>query len=138
MSRHALGEILEGENSLLSDMGGASVPRDLKGYGLDEWLDFAVVGWDEPLQTYFLQGPEDGDEPCWWIGTDYAEIPTFAELCGVIRCIFGDAVEFDFVDRIERTRETGSTAGFFSGNGDGAPALVSPKATAAVEVGAPL
>jgi hypothetical protein len=60
MSRHAFGEILGNEAELfacvgsLDDAGNADGPRDLKGYGVDEWLDCAVVGWDEPMQTYFL------------------------------------------------------------------------------------
>jgi hypothetical protein len=27
----------------------ASVPQGVKGYGLDEWFDYAVVGWDESM-----------------------------------------------------------------------------------------
>jgi hypothetical protein len=122
MSRHAFGEILENEVALrtccfgVADVEGASGPRDLKGHGLDEWIDSAVVGWDEPLQTYFLQCLEEdeGDEPVWWFGTAYAELPAFADLCGVIRLVFGGAVEFEFVDRIERgDRHTGCSRGSF-------------------------
>jgi len=93
MSRYGFGEIL----------GSAELPeqQDLKGYRLEEWLDFAVVGWDEPLQTYFVQGPEEDDELSWWLGTTYAEIPTFAMLCRLIELIFGDSVPFEFVDRID-------------------------------------
>src|SRR5438552_1956085 len=118
MSRHAFGEILGNEAGFfarvrsLDDAGTADVPRDLKGYGLDEWLDCAVVGWDEPMQTYFLQAPEEGDELSWWFGTAYAEIPTFSELCGVIQRLFGDAVKFEFVDRIERAQEVFPTTAF--------------------------
>ena len=129
MSRYAFGKILGNEAGLfarvrsLDDAGNADVPRDLKGYGLDEWLDCAVVGWDEPMQTYFLQGPEEGDELSWWFGTAYAEIPTFSELCGVIQRLFGDAVKFEFVDRIKRAQEVRLAAGPFGGNVDGAAAL---------------
>jgi hypothetical protein len=78
------------------------VPCDTKGLGMDEWINYGVVGWDDSMQTYFLQGPDqDGEEPSWWLGTSYAEIPTFTLLCGVIREIFGKSVEFEFVDRIE-------------------------------------
>jgi hypothetical protein len=141
MSRQAFGEILGNEAGLfarvrnLDAAGTTNVPRDLKGYGLDEWLDCAVVGWDEPMQTYFLQGPQAGDELSWWFGTAYAEIPTFSELCGVIQRLFGDAVKFEFVDRIERAQEVCSAAGIFGGNDDGAAALPGMVAATAVKVG---
>ncbi|HEY6927187.1 MAG TPA: hypothetical protein VI653_27165 [Steroidobacteraceae bacterium] len=143
MSRYAFGEILGNEAGLfarvrsLDDPGNADVPRDLKGYGLDAWLDCAVVGWDEPLQTYFLQGPEEGDELSWWFGTAYAEITTFLELCGVIQRLFADAVKFEFVDRIERAQQVRLAAVPLGGNVDGAAALSSAVAAAAVEVGPP-
>ena len=50
----------------------------------------AVVGWDPPLQTFFLQGDfigEDGRErevPGIWIGGFPAEIPTVETLSDVI------------------------------------------------------
>jgi hypothetical protein len=81
---------------------GIAVPRDAKGYGLDEWLDSAEVGWDEAMQTYFLQCIELEEGLAWWLGTDHAEIPTFAMLCRIINRIFDDKVAFEFVDTIER------------------------------------
>ena len=94
MSRYAFGEILGNEAAVAAnhmDSGDDTpVPRDTKGYGLDQWIDYAVVGWDEPMQTYFLQYLEDEEELVWWPGTDHAEIPTFADLCRVIRRIFGE------------------------------------------------
>ena len=111
MSRHAFGEILENEDFPLSSCKPAagaldpSIPHDIKGYGLDEWIDHAIVGWDEPMKTYFLQYVEDKgeeDELAWWSGTDYAQIPTFDALCHAIRQIFGNRVDFKFVNRIAR------------------------------------
>jgi hypothetical protein len=102
MSRRAFGEILANEAVLVA--GGLMGPRDTKGYRLDEWIDRAVVGWDAPLRTYFLQYVDEGEdgETGWWFGTEYAELPRFADLCAVIRGIFGNVVEFEFVDRIQR------------------------------------
>lgn len=141
MSRHAFGEILGNEEELFARGGSVDaagnpvVPRDLKGYGLDEWLNYAIVGWDEPLQTYFLQGPEEGDGLSWWFGTAYAEMPTFSALCGAIRLVFGDAVMFEFVDRIERAQEVRSATELFGVNVNGAAALPGVVAAAAVKVG---
>lgn len=48
-----------------------------------------VVGWDNPLQTYFAQfwddrlngvGEENGEEPVLWVGCYYAEVPTVSDL----------------------------------------------------------
>ncbi|RKF17739.1 hypothetical protein D6851_15895 [Altericroceibacterium spongiae] len=40
----------------------------------------ACVGWDRPLQTFFLQVIENPDtkaeKPMLWIGTDYSELKT--------------------------------------------------------------
>ena len=108
MSRASLSDIVKNEAGLVSEYGlhqhdgGIAMPRDAKGYGLDEWFDFAIVGWDAPMQTYFIQCIELEDGLAWWLGTEYAEIPTFAMLCGVIRRIFDNQVAFQFVDNIER------------------------------------
>ncbi len=81
------------------------MPHDIKGYGLDDWMDHVIVGWDEPMKTYFLQyieESEEEDELAWWLGTDYAQIPTFDALCRAICQIFGNQVDFKFVNRIAR------------------------------------
>jgi len=104
MSRHAFSAIMRDEDAFIEKYDNDDpVPQDTKGYGMDEWISTAVVGWDESLQTYFLQGPDQGEEePAWWLGTSPGEIPTFATLCSVIRTVFGGSVDFEFVDRIER------------------------------------
>ena len=108
MSRASLSEIVKNEAALVSEYGlhhydvAIAVPRDAKGYGLDEWFDSAIVGWDASMQTYFIQCIELEDGLAWWLGTEYAEIPTFAVLCEVIERIFDNQVAFQFVDTIER------------------------------------
>ena len=111
VSRHTFGEILENEDLPLSSCKAAdgtlkpATPQDIKGYGLDDWIDHVVVGWDEPMKTYFLQyieEREEEDELVWWLGTDYAQIPSFDALCAAIREIFGNQVDFKFVNRIAR------------------------------------
>jgi hypothetical protein len=108
MSRHCFSDIVKNEAALISKYdlhNGASdiaMPCDTKGYGLLDWLDDASVGWDEALQTYFIQCIEEEDGPVWWLGAGYEEIPSFAELCKVVNQIFDNKVGFEFVDVIER------------------------------------
>ena len=111
MSRHAFGEILENEDCPLSSCTPAdgtadsATPRDIKGHGLDDWIDHVIVGWDEPMRTYFLQYIEERDEEdelVWWLGTDPAQLPTFDALCNAIRQIFGNQIDFKFVNRIKK------------------------------------
>ena len=107
MSRHCFSNIVKNEAVLVSEYdlhnGETDIvePCDIKGYGLLEWLEDAVVGWDKPMQTYFIQCIEEGDRLVWWLGTSHAEIPTFADLCKVINQIFGNKVHFEFIDTIE-------------------------------------
>lgn len=65
-------------------------------------MNFAEVGWDEPLQTYFLQAIELDDGPVWWFGQRPREVPTFEDLCDAISRAFDGKVKFDFVDTIEK------------------------------------
>jgi hypothetical protein len=104
MSRQAFGSILRNEDELLADDDDADDEGlcDTQDFSLSDWLDDGVVGWDEPLQTYFVHAVETDDGPVWWFGTSPREIPTFADLCKVINRAFGDRVKFDFVDTIER------------------------------------
>jgi hypothetical protein len=54
---------------------------DLRGYSLYDWVNYAEVGWDEPMQTYFLQAIELDEGPVWWFGQMPGEVPTFEALC---------------------------------------------------------
>jgi len=108
MSRNCFSSIVKNEAILIAQYdlhnGEADIeePCDVEGYGLLEWLENAVVGWDGPMQTYFIQFKEVGDELVWWLGTSFGEIPTFEDLCATIRRIFKHAVGFEFVDVILR------------------------------------
>ena len=99
MSRQTFASIVKNEAELMRD---APAAVDAKGYTLEEWFDDGVVGWDEPLRSYFLQCFEEEDGPVWWLGTDYEEIPSFEALCAVIRRSFGNQINFVFVDTIGR------------------------------------
>lgn len=108
MSRYSFSNIVKNDKVLVSEYdlhnGDTDIvePRDIKGCRLIEWLDDAFVGWDEPMQTYFIQCREEGDGLLWWLGTSHAEIPTFTDLCKVINRIFDNKVNFEFIDVIEK------------------------------------
>lgn len=41
--------------------------RDIAGYALEEWLDYATIGWDEGLVTYFVSfGDYDEEKTPRW------------------------------------------------------------------------
>lgn len=108
MSRHGFYHIVGNHEFLVDkydlDNGDTEIdePCDLKGYGLGVWFDDGVVGWDPPMETYFIQCVEVGDDLEWWIGTNYREIPTFKDLCSVINKVFDHRVDFEFIDTIGR------------------------------------
>ena len=111
MSRYLLTEIITNEQELIDlyDLGNGdsnNEPICLKGYGLCAWLDDCVVGWDEPLNTYFLQSFEecidDCVEPVWWLGAEPNEISTFSELCDIINAIFEGNINFKFINAIKK------------------------------------
>ncbi|MBJ2214097.1 MULTISPECIES: hypothetical protein [Pseudomonas] len=65
--------------------------EDILGHSIGEWLSVGVVGYDEPLQTFFFNL-----EDSWVIGTSLHELPTIADLQRVIAAIFkGIAFPFD-------------------------------------------
>lgn len=113
MSRHSLDEILVNEQELIDlydlENGESEVeePTCLKGYPLFAWLRECIVGWDEGLETYFIQSFEvciDGcDELVWWLGVTPREIPSFDMLCTVINSLFDNKVNFKFINNIEKS-----------------------------------
>lgn len=108
MSRQPLSSIVANAEQLLGEDDEAEAQADdesfcdVEGYGLDDWLDYAEVGWDEPLQTYFLQAIELDDGPVWWFGQRPRELSTFEDLCGAINRAFAGKVKFEFIDTIEK------------------------------------
>lgn len=64
--------------------------EDILGHSIGEWLSMGVVGYDEPLQTFFFNL-----EDSWVVGTNLHELPTIAALQRVIAAIF-KGVAFPF------------------------------------------
>lgn len=64
--------------------------EDILGHSLGEWLSLGIVGYDEPLQTFFFNL-----EDSWVIGTSLHELPTIADLQRVISAVF-KGISFPF------------------------------------------
>jgi hypothetical protein len=81
MSRFCFSKIIENPNGAESDV------EDLLGYNLSAWMAIGVVGYDDPLNTYFIN-MEDG----WIFGTTDHEIPSIHHLQRVIAALFRGAL----------------------------------------------
>ncbi|WP_339427689.1 MULTISPECIES: hypothetical protein [unclassified Pseudomonas] len=80
MSRYGFFKVINEPDESSDDL------EDLLGYGLYDWLNHGVAGYDPNLQTYFFNL-----ESSWIIGTTPAEIPTIADLQCVLAAIFNGA-----------------------------------------------
>lgn len=60
--------------------------EDLVGYGLNDWLNFGVAGYDPQLQTFFFN--LDGS---WIFGIEHGELPDISSLQAVLSAIFRGA-----------------------------------------------
>ncbi len=85
MSRYSFEEIITNTESLKPYKNDLT---DIKGFTLCDWISYGIIGWDEDLNTYFIQLDIDTDEIPWWIGVSSKEIPTFDSLCDIICRIF--------------------------------------------------
>lgn len=61
------------------------------------WLEEGFLGWDEPMETYFLQGPEihvgEKEGPIYWFGVEQREILSPYALAKILGAVFPGAVE---------------------------------------------
>lgn len=65
------------------------------------WLDDGFLGWDEPMETYFLQGPEMHvgikEGPIYWFGGTPREILSPYALSKLLYAVFPGAVGLPIV-----------------------------------------
>ncbi len=61
---------------------------DSAGFSLKDWKDFGVIGWDNGLDTYFMQLDMDNDTPEWWFGASFAEIKSPYAIQALLSRIF--------------------------------------------------
>lgn len=123
MSRHQFSEIVSNCDSILErsdnerdavieklgedeDVPDSTEPRDVKGYSLYDWQRYGEIGWDEMLDSYFIQlifREGEPDAHGWWLGTSDREIPNFSNLCEILDKIFNiPAGFFKYVDCIKK------------------------------------
>ncbi len=63
---------------------------DALGLSIDYWLSYGTVGWDEPMDTYFIQLDNE-----YWFGSFYQEIKTIEKLKHICYELFGNDVTFN-------------------------------------------
>jgi len=84
MSRHSFDEVISNTKDLdIYEI------EDKKGYRLSDWIDFGIIGWDENINTYYIQLDVHIEEIPWWFGSSSNEIATFDHLCEIVNKIFG-------------------------------------------------
>ncbi len=94
--RYAFEEIISNIDILLKE---DSLIIDRKGYSLHTWIDYGIVGWDNPLSSYFIHLDNNQDNIPWMIPNG---IPTFKDLCDAINYIFDiPDGKFEFQNVIE-------------------------------------
>lgn len=92
MSRFAFSKIILADSFNQENEDDDNDIEDIEGYGMFDWNAHGIIGYDEPLQTYFAN--LDGS---WGIGTGYREIPTIAELQRRLSAIF-HGIELPFLN----------------------------------------
>lgn len=70
------------------------VPDTVSGEStVQDFLDSAIIGWDEGIGSYFIVGPEDGDgQPIYWFGPNKSIVSPYA-LMAVVNSLFGCSQE---------------------------------------------
>ncbi|MGC3873328.1 hypothetical protein ACPF7Z_08665 [Halomonas sp. GXIMD04776] len=105
MSRHGFFKVMHDPTENQEDL------TDLIGYDLYDWLSHGVVGYDEPLGTFFFNL-----EGSWIFGIEGEEIPTIGLLQAILSAVFRGA-ELPFNQEGLRT---------IAEEVEGSPAVLSP------------
>ena len=101
MSRYAFGDLFNVGNGSFIDMAG---------FYLAQWIDYGVLGWDNGLETYFIQLDMGADDaPAWWFGTNFREITSPYAMRELIKRLFDEdssaiEVNADFVHTLIKER----------------------------------
>lgn len=69
--------------------------KDIFGNKLSDWQKYGWLGYDKPLETYFLQLDKDEDYPTVWYGTKWLEIRSPYILTALIEKLFGCSIKFN-------------------------------------------
>ena len=81
--------------------------KDIFGNTLDDWQKYGWLGYDKPLETYFLQLDKDEDYPTVWYGYNCGEIKSPYFLIAIIRKLFNSDIEFNnkLIDLLIKERD---------------------------------
>ena len=69
--------------------------KDIFGNTLLNWQKYGWLGYDKPLETYFLQLDKDEDYPTIWYGTKWLEIKSPYVLTALIEKLFLCSIKFN-------------------------------------------
>ena len=69
--------------------------KDIFGNTLLDWQKYGWLGYDSPLETYFIQLDKDEDYPTVWYGYSCGEIKSPYFLIAIIRKLFKSDIEFN-------------------------------------------
>ena len=87
-------------NQALGPRGLERLPaKDVVGTSREEWAKNALLGWDNPLGTYFLSVEGRNGDPVsglvWWFGANDGEMASPLDIEAAISRCFGQPVAFD-------------------------------------------
>lgn len=63
---------------------------DINGNSYKDWCDYGILGYDEQMETYFLQLDLD-DHLIWWFGRTESEIRSPYQLLAIIARLFDES-----------------------------------------------
>ena len=69
--------------------------KDIFDNTLDDWQKYGWLGYDKPLETYFIQLDKDEDYPTVWYGIKWLEIKSPYVLTALIEKLFGCGIQFN-------------------------------------------
>ena len=69
--------------------------KDIFGNKLSDWQKYGWLGYDKPLETYFLQLDKDEDYPTIWYGTKWLAIKSPYVLTALIEKLFSCSIKFN-------------------------------------------
>ncbi len=71
------------------------IEKDIFGNTLSDWQKYGWLGYDKPLETYFLQLDKDEDYPTVWYGVKWLEIKSPYVLTALIEKLFLCSIKFN-------------------------------------------
>ena len=69
--------------------------KDIFGNTLSDWQKYGWIGYDDPLETYFIQLDKDEDYPTVWFGIKWLEIKSPYVLTALIEKLFCCSIQFN-------------------------------------------